>query len=70
LELYYRKQFDMYRLLSYFKKAFNIATITLKNSSSNDDVKRTPKLGRSNSIGKVNIKTHLNNYLEFKRKQP
>ena len=32
MELYYRKQFSMNRVLSYFKKAFHIAPITLKNS--------------------------------------
>ena len=32
MELYYRKQFSINRLLSYFKKAFHIAPITLKNS--------------------------------------
>ena len=33
MELYYRKQFSMPRLLSYFKKTFQIAPITLKNST-------------------------------------
>ena len=33
MELYYRKQFSISRLLSYFKKAFRIAPITLKNST-------------------------------------
>ena len=33
IELYYRKQFSMPRLLSYFKKAFKIAPITLKRST-------------------------------------
>jgi len=33
MELYYRKQFSMSRLLSHFKKAFKIAPITIKNST-------------------------------------
>jgi len=33
MELYFRKQFSMNRLLSSFKKAFHIATVTLKNST-------------------------------------
>jgi len=33
MELYYRKQFSMPRLLSYFKKTFKIAPITLKKST-------------------------------------
>jgi len=32
MELYFRKQFSMNRLLSHFTKAFHIAPITLKNS--------------------------------------
>ena len=32
MELYYRKQFNMKSILSYFRKAFGIAPITLKNS--------------------------------------
>ncbi len=32
MELYYRKQFSMQRLLSHYKKAFKIAPITLKTS--------------------------------------
>ncbi len=36
MELYYRKQFSMNRLLSYFKKAFHIAPITLKDSQKNE----------------------------------
>jgi len=35
MELYYRKQFSMTGLLSYFKKSFGIAPITLKNSNEN-----------------------------------
>lgn len=31
MELFYRKQFTMQRLLSYYRKAFHIAPITLKN---------------------------------------
>jgi len=33
MELYYRKQFSMPKLLSYFKKAFRITSITLKKST-------------------------------------
>lgn len=33
MELYFRKQFSMQRLLSYYRKAFGIAPITLKNST-------------------------------------
>ena len=33
MELYFRKQFSMNRLLSYFRKAFHIAPVTLKNST-------------------------------------
>lgn len=33
MELYYRKQFSMRSLLSYFKKTFEITPITLKNST-------------------------------------
>ena len=36
MELYYRKQFSMNRVLSYFKKAFYIAPITLKNSQKDE----------------------------------
>jgi len=32
MELYFRKQFSIQRLLSYFKKAFGITPITIKNS--------------------------------------
>jgi len=32
MELYYRKQFSMQRLLSYYKKTFKITPITLKTS--------------------------------------
>jgi len=35
MELHYRKQFSMSRLLSYFRKAFKVAPITLKNSIDN-----------------------------------
>ena len=43
MELYYRKQFSMGRVLSIFRKAFKIAPITLKNSKS-DDKNYTKKL--------------------------
>jgi len=33
MELYYRKQFSMHQLLRYFKKAFGITPITLKNGT-------------------------------------
>jgi hypothetical protein len=36
MELYFRKQFSMTRLLSHFKKSFGIAPITLKNSTNDD----------------------------------
>ena len=42
MELYYRKQFSMQRLLSYSKKAFGITPITLKNST--DDILYKHKL--------------------------
>lgn len=36
MELYYRKQFSMGRVLSIFRKAFKVAPITLKNAKSDD----------------------------------
>jgi len=36
MELYFRKQFSMQRLLSYFKKAFGITPVTIKNSTKNE----------------------------------
>ena len=36
MELYFRKQFSMNRLLSHFTKAFHIAPITLKDSQKNE----------------------------------
>jgi len=39
MELYYRKQLSMQRLLSYFRRAFKIAPITLKTSTKDADYK-------------------------------
>ena len=39
MELYYRKQLFMIRILSYFRKAFKIAPITLKTSTDNKHYK-------------------------------
>ena len=36
MELYFRKQFSIQRLLSYFKKAFSITPVTIKNSTKDE----------------------------------
>jgi len=39
MEFYFRKQFSMQRLLSYFKKAFSITPVTIKTSTKNEHKK-------------------------------